>query len=66
MTSFGWFAAEHPVLGAVLGVLWLLAALAVFAVVAAALVVYFAYWSGPEAWRILAHYRYNPQHRQGD
>jgi hypothetical protein len=58
-----WGAANHPVLAAMLGVLWLMAAIAVFTVVAAVLVGYFAYWSGPEAWRILARYRYDPAHR---
>jgi hypothetical protein len=57
-----WGAANHPILAAVIGVLWLMAAVAIFAILAAVLVCYFAYWSGPEAWRILARYRYDALH----
>lgn len=53
-----WAAANHPVLAAVVGVLWLMAAVVIGLVVAAVLVLYLAYWSGPEAWRLLAHHRY--------
>jgi hypothetical protein len=58
-----WGAANHPVLAAVIGVLWLMAVIVIAMAVAAVLVGYFAYWSGPEAWRILARYRYDAAHR---